>query len=287
MKGKYWFLAAMLALSGAAMALCGMVIKFAILEPRGLALQDSVVALPFILMRDEGLQYVLSDMDAEQTLPSVTETVPVPTDPSLETDCPTPPATELRRDVLEQVLFIGDSRTCGLRDHARLDGADYFCDVGMMVFNAGTVRLSDESFHSQTLMELLAEREYTCVVISLGLNEAGYPMGSLIRAYQNLVRDVVQCQPQALIVLQGVMNVTRNWAEKTPYASPKNIAAINQRIAELTDGYRSFYIDPNDRFTNAENYLPDNMTADGCHLYARYTSLWSDWICTKITQIDK
>ena len=32
-------------------------------------------------------------------------------------------------------LFIGDSRTVGLMEYSGIDGADYFCTVGMSVYN--------------------------------------------------------------------------------------------------------------------------------------------------------
>lgn len=293
MKGKYIFLAALLALSGTVVALIGAVVKYAILEPMGLERQETVVALPFVLLRDEGLRYVITDLRTVEETPAT-----VPEEPSINAQPETEPAAQESAptaqteqtvplwNALEQVLFIGDSRTCALRDQARLEGADYFCDVGMSVFNVGSSRLSDEDFQNQTLSALLSNREYTCVVISLGLNESGYPIDSLIRAYQSLLTDVVRTQPQAVIVLQGVMTVSRSWAESTPYSAPENLDAINQRIRTLADNYRSFYIDPNQRFADEEGYLPDSMTADGCHLYAKYTHLWAQWIYEEIEDLN-
>ena len=292
MNKRCFFLAVMLAISGVLMGIVGLVVKFAVLAPLELHQDRSAVSLPFILMRDEGLQYMLShpatephQVMTEPSVPpeSVPETQPVPTLPE-ETY---PDILETEPDALKHVLFIGDSRTCSLRDHARIDGADYFCDVGMSVFNIGKKKLSDENFHDLSLKKLLARQEYTCVTINLGLNEAGYPVESLMTAYRELLTDVVRTQPQALIVLQGILTVGRNWAQSTPYANPDNLADINRRIEELADGYRIFYIDANDAFADAQGYLPDSMTWDGCHLYARDTGLWSQWFCDSVTKIKR
>lgn len=287
MNKKCFFLAAMLAVSGLLMGILGLVVKFAVLAPRGLYQDKTAVALPFILMCDEGLQYLLahppvetaptiSESPAPETAPAVTETLPEITQPI---------PTEQELNVLDRVLFIGDSRTCSLRDHARIEGADYFCDVGMSVFNIGKKKLTDENFRNQTLVALLAQGEYSCVTINLGLNEAGYPIDSLINAYQELLVDVVRTQPQAVIVLQGIMTVGRAWAASTPYASPENLAAINLRIEEMADQYRIFYIDANRAFADSDGYLPDSMTWDGCHLYARDTHLWSQWFCDVVRDL--
>lgn len=293
MNKKCYLLAVMLAVSGVLVCVAGAVIKFAILAPRGLYQDRTAVALPFLLMRDEGLQYLLSNplpappVAPEPHVPAQTQppdTEPAPTDPP-----PTEPTdpTEQETDILERILFIGDSRTCGLRDHARLEGAEYFCDVGMSVFNIGKKNLSDSSFSNLTLSELLASREYTCITINLGLNESGYPIQSLMSAYQELVTQLVQTQPQAVIVLQGILTVGRSWEKTAPYASPKNLGDINERIRSISDEYRIFYIEANETFGDDAGYLPDTMTWDGCHLYAKDTDLWNQWICNEIRSINR
>lgn len=295
MKRKYFFLAAMLTVSGILEGIVGMVIKFGVLEPLGLYQDRTAMALPFVLLRDEGLQYLLSHPDGEET-PVVTEplaTTPESTEPPQTTEpeetTPTEqtPVAEPETDVLERVLFIGDSRSCSLRDHARIPGGEYFCDVGMSVFNVWKKSLTDESFRNFHLSELLSDREYTCVTINLGLNEAGYPIDSLIAAYRELLGQVVKTQPQALIVLQGVMPVGRGWVKSAPYAAPENLAAINRRIQSLAEEYRVCYIDPTEKFGDEAGYLPDSMTWDGCHLYAKNTELWSQWFCEQVRKIKR
>ncbi len=285
MKVRNMFLAGLLVFSGFAMAMTGVVVKFVLLEPLGLSRQETVVELPFVLLRDDGLRYVITDLrrdtepeETEPPMPSIQPTYSDQTEPT-EVDLP-------QQDPLERVLFIGDSRTCGLRDHARLEGADYFCEVGMSVFNVDNQKLSDQTFQNCTIASLLAEREYTCVVINLGLNEAGYPLDSLLHAYRELLNTVVQTQPQAVTVVQGVLTVSRRWAELTPYASPENLRSVNCALHALADEYRVNYIDANECFADENGYLPNQLTADGCHLYAKYASLWADWICRTVKNLD-
>ena len=281
MKGKNMLLGGLLLFSGLAVSMIGVVIRFALLEPLGIVRQETVVALPFVLLRDEGLQYVITDLrqigSTEETAPPTSATEPVdPTEPSF-----------LRRDTLEQVLFIGDSRTCGLRDHARLAGADYFCEVGMTVFSVAGKTLSDDGFQNSTLAELLAEREYTCVMINLGLNEAGYPLDSLLHAYRELLNVVLQTQPQATVVLQGIMAVTRGWVRQAPYAAPENLNKINASIESMAQEYRVAYVDANEPFVDADGYLLSELTADGCHLYAKYTSVWAKWLYGEVGMLNR
>lgn len=277
MKGKYIFLACLVAVSGIVVGMTGAVLKYAVLEPLGLHRQEPAVALPFVFLRDEGLRYVVADLRASKvTEPTAQVTQPSATIPSHITD-PTETTVEAFRRP-DRILFIGDSRTCGLRDHARMDGADYFCDVGMSVFNAHQKVLSDEEFRNEMLYDLLSDREYGYVFIGLGLNEAGYPVESLLRSYRELVDQVVRAQPQAVILLQGVMAVSRDWAERAPYTTPENLSLINTGIRQVALDYRVCYLDTNKQFADESGYLPEKMTADGCHLYAKYTHLWAKWL---------
>lgn len=274
MKGKNMFLGVLLACSGLAVGLIGIVIQFSILQPLGITLHDPVVSIPFVLLRDDGLRYVITDLRQNTNVTQEMQpTLPEQTKPSDSSQTILP-----QRDPLEKVLFIGDSRTCGLRDHARLEGADYFCQVGMSVFNTADRTLSDVSFQDCTLASLLAEREYSCVLINLGLNEAGYPLESLLHAYQELLNVVIQTQPQAIIVVHGVLTVSRRWEKLTPYASMENIGCINRALQAMASEYRVFYLDANEEFANADGYLPDELTADGCHFYPKHTRRWAEWI---------
>jgi lysophospholipase L1-like esterase len=278
MKGKNMFLGSLLVFSGLAVGLIGIVIRFVVLEPLGLSLQGPVISLPFVLLRDDALRYVITDLrQSKQPTEEIQLSLPAQEEPTDFTESIFP-----QRDPMENALLIGDSRTCGLRDHARLEGADYFCQVGMSVFTVANEELSDLGFQKRTLATLLAEREYSCVVINLGLNEAGYPLESFLHAYRELVNMVVKTQPQAVIVLHGVLAVSRRWETLTPYAAPEKLRQINGGIQSMAEEFHVHYLDANVEFVDEYGYLPDELTADGCHFYAKYTRHWADWICHTI-----
>lgn len=179
----------------------------------------------------------------------------------------------------DDALFIGDSRLCGLRDYARLGEADYFCDVGMTIFNVRDRQVSDVNFASTSLDSLLASKQYGKVYISLGINECGYPMDSLISGYNSLVQTIQSAQPDAKIVLQSIMTVSRSFASSASYFAVDHLAEINSHIASMADGGSVYYIDVNEVMADSEGYLPDEMSWDGCHLYGKYNSRWAQWLC--------
>lgn len=186
----------------------------------------------------------------------------------------------------DDVLFIGDSRTVGLRDYARSGNAEYFCAVGMNVFNIKSKECADVNFSSQKLENLLKSRTYGKIFINLGINECGYPTASIISAYKDLISLIQKHQPDAKIVLQGIMMVSEKYAGSKDHFQPSHINSINKEIEKLADGSTIFYIDVNEYFTNSKNFLYSDITGDGCHLYASYYKVWAQWISFAVGKFD-
>ena len=215
----------------------------------------------------------------ETTAPPTEPEVTQPSVP-LEELYPVIPDPAVEPEYFDDTLFIGDSRVCGLRDYARLGDADYFCDVGMTVFNMWESKCDDYDFRSTYLADQLKRVKYGKIYVALGINECGYPVKNFKNEYQRMVEKLRQLQPDATIVLHGIMGVTREYARSLPYFQPDHIAMLNEYIASLADGERIFYIDPNDVFADPEGFLMMSLTKDGCHLIAKEHALWSQWLCS-------
>lgn len=217
-----------------------------------------------------------SSSSSESTADTTPNETTVDTTPPETTEPPVtdPYAGAVSDDWYDNTLFIGDSRTVGLRDYGRSGNADYFCTVGMSVFNFEKQTASDTNFEKQTLESLLSSKTYDKIFLSLGINECGYPTSSLMKAYTEMVDFIRQLQPDAKIILQGIMVVSESYANGASYFEPSHIAGINEKIEALADGVSIFYIDINDSFANSDGYLLPAVTSDGCHLYA---SNYADW----------
>lgn len=286
-----------LLLTGAAILGMGVYLKYSVLKPLDLCQNTSAMAVPFLMLADPGLRQSIEDGKhppaASEPEPTPASTEPLPTESvsepwtEPETQPPEPPRSTDPVDVswYDDVLFIGDSRTVGLRDYARLGNADYFCDVGMTVFDCRTRALSDAGFSSRTLEALLSSKTYGKVFISLGINECGYPIDSLMRAYTALVETVRELQPEAVILLQGIMTVGREKAQSAACFRPENLFAINERIAALADNEGVYYIDVNTVFADENGYLLSEISGDGVHLYVKCYGGWVDWISRTVGQL--
>ena len=278
-------LVCMIVISSVLVACLGAYLKYEVLKPLDIFPEENIMSVPFKLLADHGAMYTLRAVAQEELLPPPTEPLVPPTQAPTEpptvppTEPPTePPVIEVEESWFDDVLFIGDSRTVGMRDYARLGNAEYFCSVGMTLFNAENTWAGDKNFQSTTLENLLTERSYGKIYIILGINDCGYPHDTLIDSYEDLLKLVREKQPDSVIILQSIMAVSKSKARSAWYFGMDNLNAINAQIAELADGEMIRYVDVNEWIANEEGYLPDEMTGDGCHLYVDGYQAWAQWI---------
>ena len=68
---------------------------------------------------------------------------------------------------MADALFIGDSRTVGMMEYAGLNEANFFCSTGMNVFDIKKSRISVPSVGKVTLEELLSNKKYGKIYLSI------------------------------------------------------------------------------------------------------------------------
>ncbi|MBO5282950.1 MAG: hypothetical protein J6B43_07495 [Lachnospiraceae bacterium] len=293
MKKHTLTLVILLIVSSLLVAGVGAVLKYGVLKPLGIRREEGIMELPFVLMADKSLSYqVQSRWEAMRnpTQPPTdppqppTEASPVETIPETElpTEVPTEPPTQptyaaVDESWFDDVLFIGDSRTMGMRDMARLGDADYFCASSMTVFSVTTKPCSDEDFYNKYLTDVLESKTYGKIYVHLGLNECGNNHELVMEKYRELIGLIREKQPDAVIILQAIMSVTRNKASN-PDFSLKRINNLNEQIAALAEDDTFRYIDTNGWITDEEGYMISEKSRDGCHLYGTGYIEWSQWI---------
>lgn len=238
-----------------------------------------------------------SDESSGATPPETTaEPVETTVQPPV-TEPTVPPATftEVGASYFDDALFIGDSRTVGLRDYTvgNLQNAVFFCTSGM---SAGGARRGEFEYTSgvdasgvktkygkSTLDTLLAERKFGKVYIMVGINEMGDSVKNIVLNIRLLAEQVIHAQPDAIIFLCANLHVTKEYSDSgvSKYITNAKIDEVNAGIAALADSETSFYIDVNELFDDANHALTASLGSDGVHVYGKYYKEWSLWLRTK------
>ena len=175
-------------------------------------------------------------------------------------------------------LFIGDSRTVGLMEYGGIKNSDFFCWVGMSVYNINKKSVSVPGVGKVSLTELLNGKKYDNIYIMLGINEIGYKLSSIVDKYSQLINSIEESQPNANIFVEANLHVTEKYEKNDKTVNNKAINKLNSKLENLADGKGEFYIDANVLFDDKNGNLSAEKSGDGAHIYAKYYKEWGNWI---------
>lgn len=225
---------------------------------------------------------------AEEVKPTETPVqtnTPIPTSTPAPTPTPVPEYTGEKVDVSNsETLFIGDSRTVGIKEYAAIKTADFYCSVGMSVYNINQQEVDVAGVGKVDLDTLLGKRTYGKIYVMLGINEIGYDFNTTVRKYASLLQSIREKQPDAIIFVEANLHVSKRKSDSDNLANNSAINRFNAAISGFADDKSCFYLDVNPIFDDGYGNLRADMTGDGVHLYAKYYIDWAEWLEKETTK---
>lgn len=185
----------------------------------------------------------------------------------------------------DDAIFIGDSRTVGLRDYTDLsEHADFYCETSLTVY-----KVLDKEFKGKgTVQQALSERDYKKIYLMVGINELGTgTTETYLEKYTEVVNTLKELEPEAVIYVQGIMRVSEEKSSQDKIFNNQNINARNNAIATLADNTHIFYIDVNDAVCDEQGALSAEYTYDQIHLLGKYNELWKTFLMTKGVELEQ
>ena len=180
---------------------------------------------------------------------------------------------------LSGCLFIGDSRTEGLRVTDSLPGADVFCSVGMSVFDATERVMTTGDGAGYDLVHFLSTGNYKKVYILLGINEINADLDTVVDTYSSLIDLVRGYQPDAKIIIQANPHVTAWRSSLGDAYNNDNVNLLNEKLYALTDGISICWLDATPILDDEEGGLRmEYAEEDGIHPNRNCYVMWGDWI---------
>lgn len=189
------------------------------------------------------------------------------------------PFVTVDESYFDDALFIGDSRTVGLHDYTDLsEHADFLCKTSLTIY-----KVLEENFKGMgTVEEVLKKKQYGKIYIMVGINELGRgTTEDFMAKYTEVVDTLHEWDPDARIIIQGIMKVSGKKDAEDKVFNNSNITGRNHAIATLADNYHIFYIDMNEAVCDEEGNLNAEYTHDQIHLLGMYNDLWKDFLMTK------
>jgi len=202
------------------------------------------------------------------------------------------------KSFFNDALFIGDSRTVGIRNASagRLEGAVFFADIGVSASKAMSNKYEVTygadtngkrvSLGTMTLKDLLTKQKFGKIYIMVGVNELG---GSITGITNNIIKLKDMCLqycPDAKIVLECNLHFTaaaeKNYLNKGSWWMTNEILnQVNAKIAALADYKTIFCIDINEIYDIPSGTFNPDYSGDGVHPTSKYYREWADWLYKK------
>lgn len=176
----------------------------------------------------------------------------------------------------DDALFIGDSRTVGLRDYTDVpEHADFLCETSLTIW-----KVFESDFGGKgTVEEYLTDNSYGKIYLMVGVNELGRGTSEdFIAQYTEVVDRIHELQPEAYIFVQAIMNIDRTKSESDDIFNNQNIMGRNHAIATLADNVTFFYIDVNEAVCDEDGFLREDLRGDHLHLLGKSNEVWREFL---------
>lgn len=185
-------------------------------------------------------------------------------------------------EYFDDAVFIGDSRTVGMYQYSSLkETSTFYASVGLSVHKLFTAKIVEVPGQNGkiTVEQALSENQFSKVYFMIGINEMGTgTVESFLAKYAESVQRIRELQPDAIIYLQGIMQVSEKRSAQGDHITNEGIAIRNEGIKALADDETVFYLEINEAVCDENGALCAEYTGDGVHLKAQYVDLWKEYL---------
>lgn len=172
---------------------------------------------------------------------------------------------------LNNSLFVGDSRTDGIR---KFTGASKFasfcCDVGISIN-----KITEDTFfingENLTLYDAISKYKYDNIYICIGYNELGWKYeDTFIEKYKVLIDKIKEISPKSHINIMAILHISSDAKVDNESENNERIDLFNSKIQNMCSEENITYIDLNSYFIDENGFLKSETTTDGIHFNSDY-----------------
>lgn len=223
----------------------------------------------------------------EQTEPSATPQATPKSNPQtaagvgLGSSVTVPESTPVDDSYFDDAVFVGDSRTEGLKMYSGLDSSQFFSSVGMDVDKVFTDQVVSLNGQLLTVAQALEQASYSKVYIMLGMNELGWVYESVFADnYARIIDTIRESHPDATIYVQSILPVSQWKDGSNDIYTNANVVRLQKALVAMCEEKGVNYVNVAEGIQDEQGYLPSEATQDGVHLTPEYCQRWMDYLKT-------
>ena len=193
---------------------------------------------------------------------------------------PVPESVRVEDTYFDDAVFLGDSRTDGLRIYGGMNHGTYLQFTGATVESVFS-KAVETPMGTMPLLDALAQMECGKIFVMLGVNELGWNGTETFRNQSALlIQRLQEDHPDAEIVIQSILPVSAEIDAEGRYVNNRRINDYNQVWMELAEEFGVSYMDIAECVVDAEGCLPKELCYDGVHLNKAGCREWLEYLRT-------
>ena len=217
---------------------------------------------------------------SEETSSVVEETSSTTSQQTPVSDVVVPQSDRVLNSYFDDVVFIGDSLTEGIKLYDIMSNATVLSHTGLGLDNIYTKEVVEQADGTKisVIDALRLEENVGKIYILMGPNSIGYNKETFVSKYGLIIDTVKQAHPESIIYIQSMLPVTTT----NNYKLDNNVIdEYNLALIELAEEKEVYYLDVNSALKGPDGALPTEASpADGMHLNATYYQKWFDYLKT-------
>ena len=225
--------------------------------------------------------------EASPETPAVPETAPPASEPPTQTAL-LGPTEDMGQAYIDQITFLGDSTTYGLKYYEMLSGGEETEQVWTPA--SGTLTLSYQGFATIVypptgeeipIRDAVERAKPAMLVITLGVNGVSFmDEDYFISEYTALVTDIQTISPDTKIILQSIFPIASNY-EYQGDINNDLISQANTWVLSVAEATGVRYLDTYSVLIGEDGYMPQEyQNGDGMHLNEVSFGIVLDYIRT-------
>lgn len=185
---------------------------------------------------------------------------------------------------LNDIIFVGDSRTNGMAGNDFVPESQVFAEDGINhkdIQKTAFIKMSGVK-KTMTLEEAVKLKRPPIIMVSLGINGVAFMAeDEFMKEYENLINLLQKSSPNSQIIIQSIFPVSTAKEQSDTRMTNKKIDSYNQKLLQLAGRENCYFLDSAQSLKNSKNALDSKYdSGDGLHLSKQAYEVIFDYILT-------
>lgn len=183
---------------------------------------------------------------------------------------------------LDKIVFVGDSRTVALIQHADIDPEKVFADTGLTHEKAMTKQVVKiQKYKNISIPEAVKVTAPDIMIVNFGINGIAWmSVDNFIEGYEKLIDTLIENSPTSTIVIQAIMPVSLQYEQISDGVSNEKIDEANDAIFKMCERKGLYYLGVDEILKDENNDLISEYSSDGLHYNKKAYDVIIDYILT-------